>query len=113
MPKKFNWIFVNKCKEENSLNSFLQSIPLYSTTNNNEVNCNICTDRKSHKMRQKYLLCTSKLCGKGCTAKYKMEKCTKKSLIKVFKINEHQFNLENVEFSEKKVGLTKSMKAVA
>ena len=47
MPKKLNWIFVNKFKEESSLNSFLESIPPYSTTNNNEVNCNICTDGKS------------------------------------------------------------------
>ena len=59
MPKKLNWIFVNKFKSEISFNSYLESIPPYSTTKNNEVNCNICTDGKAHKMRQKYLLCTS------------------------------------------------------
>ena len=65
----YSFILLKKnFKSEISLNSYLESIPPYSTTNNNVVNCDICTDRKAHKMRQKYLLCTSKLCGKGCTA---------------------------------------------
>ena len=58
-----------KFKNEQEHHSFLQTNPPYATTNNNKVNFNICTDGKSHKMRQIYLLCTSKMCESKCEAK--------------------------------------------
>ena len=64
----------------------------------------ICTEGKTHKMRQKYLLCTSKLCGKLCNAKYKVEHCLQKDVFKVFSINEHLFDQNDVEIRQKKVG---------
>jgi hypothetical protein len=110
MPKKLDWVFNKKFKNEKDFHSYLETFPPYATTNNNKVNCNICTDGKSHKMRQLYLLCTSKMCGSKCESKYKIENCLKKSIIKLFSLNDHIFDHNAAEVDEKKYGLTKSMK---
>ena len=112
MPKKLNWIFLDKFKTENCYNSFLDTIPPYSTTNSNLVTCNICKDGKNHKMRQKYLLCKSKFCGKSCTVKYKVEHCKKKNLFKIYKTNKHMFEHVDVKIEEKKFGLSKLTKSI-
>ena len=97
---------LGKFKNENASHSLLETFPPCATTNNNLVNCTICTDGKQHKMRQKYLLCTSKICGEDCTAKYKIENCLKKGKIVVFSLNEHLID------HNQKHGLTKEMKVI-
>ena len=72
MPKVIPWILVNKFKNISEFNLVIETLPPFTTTNNNQVNCVVCNGGKIHKMRQKYMVCSSKLCGKDCTAKYKL-----------------------------------------
>jgi hypothetical protein len=50
------------------------------------------------------------MCGSKCESKYKIENCLKKSIIKLFSLNDHIFDHNAAEVDEKKYGLTKSMK---
>ena len=108
MPIKYKWNFLGKFKNEKEYLSLLDTFPPYATTNNNQVNCTICNEGKPHKMRQMYLLCTSKLCGKACKAKLKIENCLTKSIMKVYSLNEHEFIHDNVEIKEKKTRIIKA-----
>ena len=112
MPKVIPWIFSKKMKCESELNSHLETLPPYSTTNNNLVNCILCQGGKIHKMRQKYMICTSKLCGNECQAKYKIEQCICKGSSKIYKLNEHVFQHNAEAVVEKKIGLSKAIKKV-
>ena len=112
MPQVFQWILSKKMKCESAFNSHLETLPPYSTTNNNVVNCILCHGGKIHKMRQKYMICTSKLCGKECQAKYKIEQCIYKGSCKIYKLNEHVFQHDAEAVVEKKIGLSKAIKKV-
>ena len=113
MPKVIPWILIQKFKNIQEYDSFTETLPPNSITYNNQVNCTICTGGKIHKMRQKYMSCASKLCGRKCEAKYKVEHCLTKGIVKLYKVNEHDFQHDDTELpSEKSIGLSKSLKKI-
>ena len=58
------------------------------------------------------MVCSSKLCGKDCTAKYKVDHCLNKNVVKFFKLNEHIYDHDIDVVAEKRIGLSKELKNV-
>ena len=42
MPKVIPWILVNKFKNISEFNLVIETLPPFTTTNNNQVNCVVC-----------------------------------------------------------------------
>ena len=82
---------------------------LASIVRHNHVNCTKCDHSVSHKMDSIYLICNNASCEGKCLVEYKAYKCPKYNVYIIMKLNEHEEELDQRDFTTKR-GITPRVK---
>ena len=110
MPKLQNWQFYTQVTlNADKFKPYANMKLLASIVRHNHVNCTKCDHSVSHKMDSIYLICNNASCEGKCLVEYKAYKCPKHNVYIIMKLNEHEEELDQRDFTTKR-GITPRVK---